>query len=62
MIPLRIKFVVTQKTNLVLSLQGKDILEILFFFLKDRAVCYPDLKCSHICQKFGPKIIYCNLN
>ena len=46
MIPLRIKFVVTENTKFPVTSQGKHILEFLLLYLKDSAVCYPDLKLS----------------
>ena len=59
MIPLRINFVVKQKTKFAITSQGKHILEFLFFYLKDSAACYPGLEFSR--QKCDPKIVHCNL-
>ena len=61
MIPLRIKFVVTQNTKFVITAQGKDILEILFFFTWKIAQFAIQVLNIRICQKFHPKNIYCNL-
>ena len=61
MIHLRIKFVATQNTKFVITSQGKDILEILLFYLKDITVCYQGLTFSHM-SKFDPQNISCNLN
>ena len=55
MIPLRIKFVVTQDTKFVISSQGKDILDFFFHWkIVQFAIQVLNVR---ICQKFDPKII-----
>ena len=60
MIPLMIKFVVMQNIKFTITLQGKHILEFLFFYLKDSTVSYPGIEFSHL-SKIYPKIVHCNL-
>ena len=52
MIPLRIKCVVTQGTKFAITSQGNHF--AIFFYLKDSAVCYPDLNSSVSQTVFQP--------
>ena len=64
MIPLRIKFVVTQNTRFAITSQGKSVWNS--YFLRERWRSLRKFKTLvlnfRVCQKFDPKIVHCNLN